>query len=77
MYDLGLMTQNLCLAAHSLGLGTVVVGWFDQARADEILNSPQDIEVVSLLPMGFRNQKGSVPKHKPMDSCLHTDTFRP
>ena len=26
MFDLGLATQNLCLTAHHLGLGTVIVG---------------------------------------------------
>ena len=52
MYDPGLMTQNLCLAANSLNIGTVVVGWFDHLKIQEILNCPADIEVVSLVPMG-------------------------
>ena len=47
MYDLGLMTQNLCLAAHSLGLGTVVVGWYDLEEAERILNCPDDLEVAT------------------------------
>lgn len=61
MYDLGLMTQNLCLAAHSLGLGTVVVGWYDIAAAESILSCPDDVELVNLIPMGYRAQKGHVP----------------
>ena len=75
MYDLGLATQNLCLAAHSLGLGSVVVGWFDHNKTGTILKTPPDVEVVTLIPMGYRNQKGSVPKHKPIASFLHVDTF--
>ena len=75
MYDLGLATQNLCLAAHSLGLGAVVVGWFDHNKADAILNTPPGVEVVTLLPIGYRNQKGSVPQHRPIASFLHIDTF--
>lgn len=75
MYDLGIVTQNMCLAAHSLGLGTVVVGWFDHAEADRILHAPPDIEVVTLIPMGFRDQKGVVPRHKTVASFLHTDRF--
>jgi nitroreductase len=29
MFDLGIATQDLCLAAHNLNLGTVIVGLFD------------------------------------------------
>ncbi len=76
MHDLGLVTQNICLAAHSLGLGTVVVGWFDHEKANEILDAPPEIEIVTLLPIGYRNQKGIVPKHKPISSFLHIDTFK-
>ncbi|MFA9396123.1 MAG: nitroreductase family protein [Halodesulfovibrio sp.] len=75
MYDLGLATQNLCLAAHSLGLGTVVVGWFDPDKAEGIVNAPEGVEVVSLIPLGYRNQKGVVPKHKLVENFVHVDTF--
>lgn len=75
MYDLGLATQNLCLAAHSIGLGTVVVGWLDHDRIEKILKTPGNIEFVSLIPMGYRNQKGSQPSHKPVASFVHTNTF--
>ena len=75
MFDLGLATQNLCLSAHSLGLGSVVVGWFDIDKVEEILKAPSDVEVVALMPLGYRNQKGSVPTHKPVASFMHTDTF--
>jgi nitroreductase len=75
MYDLGLMTQNLCLAAHSLGLGTVVVGWYDIDAAERILNCPDDVEPVTLIPMGYRAQKGHVPPHKPVVEFVHTNTF--
>lgn len=75
MYDLGLMTQNLCLAAHSLGLGTVVVGWYDLEEAERILNCPDDVEVVTLIPMGYRAQKGHVPSHRPIAEFVHTNTF--
>ena len=75
MYDLGIATQNLCLAAHSLGLGTVVVGWFDIEGAEKVIKVPQGVELVSLIPVGYRNQKGVTPKHKPANEFVHIDTF--
>jgi hypothetical protein len=32
--------QNLCLKAHELGLGTVVVGFLDHEKCNQILNVP-------------------------------------
>lgn len=75
MYDLGIATQNLCLAAHSLGLGTVVVGWFDHDKVEKVLNVPTNTEVVSMIPLGYRNQTGSIPKHKPIASFVHVDSY--
>ncbi len=41
MFDTGLAMQTLCLAAHGLGLGTVIVGMFDHKKAEEILGVPE------------------------------------
>jgi nitroreductase len=53
MYDLGLATQNLCLMAHSLGLGTVIVGLFDHDRAKAVVNVPDGYELVTMIPLGY------------------------
>jgi nitroreductase len=37
LFDLGLAAQSLCLAAHNLGLGTVIVGMLDHNKAKEVL----------------------------------------
>jgi nitroreductase len=43
MFEVGLATQNLCLAAHSLGLGTVIIGEFDRNKAKKFLGGPQGL----------------------------------
>lgn len=75
MFDLGLVTQNLSLAAHSLGLGSVVVSWYDIDAAEKILNCPDDVELLALIPIGYRAKDGHAPKHKPVSEFIHTDTF--
>jgi nitroreductase len=40
MFDAALAMQNLALRAHSLGLGTVIVGAFDAQKAAEVLGVP-------------------------------------
>ena len=53
MFDVALATENLMLAAHSLGLGTVAAGLFDAKRAADILQVPQGLCVVLMLPLGY------------------------
>ena len=75
MYDLGLATQNLCLAAHDSGLGTVIVGLFDHDRVGEVINLPGNHEVLVLIPLGYPDQDPKPPKRRERDEFIHYDTF--
>ena len=75
MFDLGLATQNLCLMAHHLGLGTVIVGLFDHDRAGEILKVPTGYELVVLIPMGYPAKTPSAPKRRDIKEFTHYNIF--
>ena len=75
MYDLGIATQNICLTAHCLGLGTVIVGLFDHCRTKEILQVPEGYEVVVLIPMGYPAKESKTPPRKEATHFTHYDTF--
>jgi len=75
MYDLGLATQNLCLMAHSLGLGTVIVGVFDHVEAGQILGVPQGFEPVTLIPLGYPVKTGAAPPRKEISAFVHLDEW--
>jgi nitroreductase len=75
MFDLGLAAQNLSLAAHSLGLGSVIMGLFDQDKAAEVLKVPQNHELVSLIPMGYPSKVPSAPKRKSVEEFCRQNTF--
>jgi nitroreductase len=75
MFDLGLATQNICLTAHDLGLGTVIVGMFDHDRAKEILKVGEGYEVVAILPMGFPAKDSPTPKRREISDFTHYESF--
>lgn len=75
LYDLGIATQSLCLAAHSLGLGGVVVGLFDQDAAAKVLGLPEGYDVVSMLPLGYPDQEPKAPPRKEIAQFVHYDKF--
>ena len=75
MFDLGIATQSLCLAAHNLGLGTVIVGLFDHDRAKTILNVPDGFELVALIPLGYPAKISSPPNRKEIKEFTHINSF--
>jgi nitroreductase len=76
MFDTGLAMQNFCLAAHALGLGTVVVGMFDHKKVEEILGVPQNVEVVAMTPLGYPATEGSAPRRKEISEFIHYEKYR-
>jgi nitroreductase len=76
MYDLGLATQNLCLAAHQMGLGTVIVGLFDHDKAGSVLGLPAGYEVISMIPVGHPSKIGGAPKRKEAAEFTHYDRWQ-
>jgi len=75
MFDTGIAMQTLCLTAHSLGLGTVVVGLFDHKKAEEILGVPQNAEVVAMTPLGYPAVEGGAPKRKEPSEFVFYDRY--
>lgn len=75
LFDLGLFTQNICLAAEEQGLGTVIVGLFDHDRAKEILAVPQEVELVAILPLGRPAHEPKVPERRSIEEFTHEEQY--
>ena len=54
--------QNLCLAAHEIGLGTCWMGMYDEAAVKERLGIPAGIRVIGVTPLGYPDQE---PRQRP------------
>jgi SagB-type dehydrogenase family enzyme len=50
--EAGLAAENVGLQAVALGLGSVVVGAFDDARVQRVLELAPEVEPLALLPVG-------------------------
>jgi nitroreductase len=75
MFDIGIATQTLCLTAHHMNIGTVIIGLFNQDKAKEILRVPDGYEVVSLVPLGYPAEESKAPHRKEIAEFIHYDTF--
>jgi len=59
--DVSVSVQNLMLLAQEEGLGTVWVGKFDEKEVSKILNLPDNLRPIVLIPIGYPAEKPSVP----------------
>ncbi|HEO72533.1 MAG TPA: nitroreductase [Candidatus Hydrogenedentes bacterium] len=75
LFDLGVLSQNIALAAHALGLASVVVGLFDHEAAREVLGVPDGHEVVTLMPLGYPAGSVEAPPRREVSDFTHYDAF--
>lgn len=70
-FDNGLQVQNLCLKAHELGLGTLIMGLYDVFKVREILEIPAEQEIVSIIAVGYPDIEPVMPPRKAIeDICI-------
>ena len=53
LIDIGIVAAHFCLQAAENGLGTCMLGWFDEKKVKEILNIPGDKSVGLLITAGY------------------------
>jgi nitroreductase len=72
MTDAGIASQNLMLAAHSQGLGTVFVGVFEEAKIKALLDIPEEIRIVGLFPVGYPLEEGETRPRKALGEIVYS-----
>lgn len=75
MFDLGIATEHLALAAAAEGLGTVHVGFFDYQKANQILGLPEKHSVVELIPLGFPGYSPRRVPRKPLAEFVFMNQY--
>ncbi|MGN0425889.1 MAG: nitroreductase family protein [Acetatifactor sp.] len=70
MYDAGVASEAFCLAAYEQGLGTVIMGLFDEEEASKVLELPEGRELVALIPIGYPAEAPNAPKRKTVQELI-------
>ena len=70
MFDVGVASQTLCRAAHEAGLGTVIMGIWDEDGITDLLHIPEDQELAALIAIGYPDIVPDAPKRKSVDDLL-------
>lgn len=69
-FDAGIACQTFVLAADEYGVGSVIMGIFDQDIIREIAQIPAEQNVASLIAIGYAAEEPSAPRRKTVDDLL-------
>jgi len=77
LIDVAISVDHLILAARNEGLGTCWIGSFDNQTIKRLLQIPEDLNVVAVIPVGY--PKGMFFKEtelrKPLEEIICTDRY--
>jgi len=69
-FDAGLAAEAFCVAAHDAGLGTVILGIYDEGKVKAVLNLPETESVSALIPIGVPAESPAAPQRKDVSELL-------
>ncbi|MGL4779791.1 MAG: nitroreductase family protein [Bacteroidales bacterium] len=73
--DIGIVAEHICLAAAEEGLGSCMIGWFDEKKIKKILNIPSSRNVVLDIVIGYSTQSLRPKKRKEIDKLVSYDKY--
>jgi len=53
LIDIGIISEHFCLKAAELGLGTCMMGWFNEKRIKNLLNIPRKKRIGLVISLGY------------------------
>lgn len=73
VFDTGIATQTFCLAAHDLGIGSVIMGIFDENKVSQVIPLPEGQQVAALIAIGYPAEEPKAPRRKAVEelSLIH------
>ncbi|HLN53998.1 MAG TPA: nitroreductase family protein [Lentimicrobium sp.] len=66
LMDIGMAVNQFCLQAADLGLGTCIIGWFDEKKVKKILKMDAKKRVPLLISIGYPASKTRIKTRKPL-----------
>lgn len=76
MLDVGIVALQFCLQAHAEGLGTCMMGWFDEKKVKKLLNIPRSKRAELIIALGYSAQELRPKVRKDIKEIHSFNTYR-
>ena len=76
LIDVGIATIQFCLQATSEGLGTCILGWFNEKKVKKLLNIPSSKRALLIITLGYAESDNIREKRrKPKEEMFSYNTY--
>ncbi len=75
LIDIGIAANQFCLQATELGLGTCILGWFDEKKIKKLLNVPSSKRIPILITLGYSDARLRGKTRKPIDKMYKQNKY--
>ncbi len=65
LIDIGIATENICLQAKAEGIGSCIIGWFDERMLKKLLDIPKSKRVELIITLGYSLSEQREKRRKP------------
>jgi nitroreductase len=62
--DVGIAAAHIVLAAEDEGLGSCIIGWFDEEKVRQLLHVPKGKRILLDIVVGYSTQPDRIKKRK-------------
>jgi len=73
--DIGIAAENICLQAEAEGLGSCMVGWFDEPLLKKLLSIPGSNRVELIITIGYSRSEQREKKRKPVNEVVSYNKY--
>jgi nitroreductase len=74
--DIGIAAQHFCLQAADLGLGTCMLGWFNEAKIKKLLDIPEKKRIELVITVGYSKDKFRKKKRKSIKKITAKNSYK-
>jgi nitroreductase len=75
LIDIGIATENICLQAQAEGLGTCIIGWFDEKELKKLLAIPRSRRVELIITLGYSLSEKREKRRKPPEETVSYNKY--
>jgi nitroreductase len=75
LIDIGIASENICLQAKAEGIGSCIVGWFDEKLLRKLLAIPGSKRVELIITLGYSLAGQREKKRKPSEVTVSYDKY--
>ena len=75
LIDIGIASENICLQAEAEGLGSCIIGWFDEKSVKKNLGIPSSKRVELIITLGYSASHQREKKRKPHEVTVSYNKY--